>query len=273
MEDTMSDDVQDRQVGFGGGFIEPVFAVRPDAVPEDIGKVTMKDEGKAAFCHNAIQFTANSQQATHAEPVLEHFPYINDCISVTTCLINLMNSQIGAFSMSILVISTSLNPGSRSRVMARQSVADLQAAGVQTDWLDLQETPLRMCDGGAAYGDPALPGVKQQIINATGIIMAVPIYTFDVNAAAKNLIEMTGRDCWTEHVVGFICAAGGQGSYMSVMQLANSLMLDFRTFIVPRFVYATKEATEGDLVVDGDVKQRITQLSMEVVKVSTALRG
>ena len=60
---------------------------------------------------------------------------------------------------------------------------------------------------------------------------------------------------------------------MSVMQLANSLMLDFRTFIVPRFVYATKEATEGDLVVDGDVKQRITQLSMEVVKVSTALRG
>lgn len=174
--------------------------------------------------------------------------------------------------MSILVISTSLNPGSRSRVMARQAVADLDAAGVGTDWLDLQEKPLPMCDGGAAYGDPSLPAIKQQIIDATGVIIAVPIYTFDVNAAAKNLIEMTGRDCWSEHVVGFICAAGGQGSYMSVMQLANSLMLDFRTFIVPRFVYATKSAIEGDVIVDGDVKQRITQLSHEVVRVSDALR-
>ena len=175
--------------------------------------------------------------------------------------------------MSILVISTSLNPGSRSRVMAKEAVSDLQAAGIQTDWLDLQEKPLPMCDGGAAYGDQQLPGIKQQIIDATGIIMAVPIYTFDVNAAAKNLIEMTGRDCWTQHVVGFICAAGGQGSYMSVMQLANSLMLDFRTFVVPRFVYATKDAIDGDVIVDDQVKERITQLSQEVVRVSSALRS
>ena len=119
--------------------------------------------------------------------------------------------------MSILVISTSLNPGSRSRIMAKQAIADLQAAGVETDFLDLQDVPLPMCDGGACYGEKSLPEVKQKIINATGVIMAVPIYTFDVSAAAKNLIEMTGRDCWTEHVVGFICAAGGQGSYMSVM--------------------------------------------------------
>lgn len=175
--------------------------------------------------------------------------------------------------MSILVISTSLNPGSRSRVMARQAVADLQTAGIATDWLDLQDKPLPMCDGGAAYGDPSLPGIKQQIIDATGVIMAVPIYTFDVNAAAKNLIEMTGRDCWTEKVVGFLCAAGGQGSYMSIMQLANSLMLDFRTFIVPRFVYATKDAFDGDVITDEAVKERIAQLSREVVRVSEALRG
>ncbi len=175
--------------------------------------------------------------------------------------------------MSILVISTSLNPASRSRVMARQAVADLQAAGVATDWLDLQDHPLPLCDGGAAYGAAALPALKQQIIQATGVIMAVPIYTFDVSAAAKNLIEMTGRDCWTEHVVGFLCAAGGQGSYMSVMQIANSLMLDFRTFIVPRFVYATKAAFAGNAISDEEVKQRIAQLSREVVRVSSALRG
>ncbi len=175
--------------------------------------------------------------------------------------------------MSILVISTSLNPGSRSRIMAKQAIADLQAADIETDYLDLQDISLPICDGGVCYGDKQLPGVKQKIINATGVIMAVPIYTFDVSAAAKNLIEMTGRDCWTDHVVGFICAAGGQGSYMSVMQIACSLMLDFRTFIVPRFVYATKGAFDGDVIADDEVKTRITELSKEVVRVSNALRG
>ncbi|MFG0248212.1 MAG: NADPH-dependent FMN reductase [Phycisphaeraceae bacterium JB051] len=175
--------------------------------------------------------------------------------------------------MSILVISTSLNPGSRSRIMAKQAIADLQAAGVETDFLDLQEVSLPICDGGVCYGDKHLPAVKQKITNATGVIMAVPIYTFDVSAAAKNLIEMTGRDCWTDHVMGFICAAGGQGSYMSVMQIAASMMLDFRTFIVPRFVYATKGAFEGDEIADTEVKERIAELSKEVVRVSDALRG
>jgi FMN reductase len=36
-------------------------------------------------------------------------------------------------------------------------------------------------------------------------------------------------------VVGFLCAAGGKSSYMSVMRLANSLMLDFRCLIIPHF--------------------------------------
>ncbi|MBN4060890.1 NAD(P)H-dependent oxidoreductase [bacterium AH-315-I18] len=175
--------------------------------------------------------------------------------------------------MSILVISTSLNPSSKSRLMARQALADLQAQGIETNWLDLQDNPLPLCDGGAAYGDPSLAAIKQQIINATGVIFAAPVYTFDVNAAAKNLIEMTGRDCWSQHVVGFICAAGGQGSYMSIMQLANSLMLDFRTFIVPRFVYAVGEAFEGDVIVDSDLQSRIHELAAEVVRVSDALRG
>ena len=71
-----------------------------------------------------------------------------------------------------------------------------------------------------------------------GIVVATPIYNYDASAAAKNLVELTGR-AWQNKVVGFLCAAGGDGSYMSIMALANSLMLDFRCVIVPRFVYAT----------------------------------
>lgn len=173
--------------------------------------------------------------------------------------------------MSILIISTSLKPTSHSRKLALKAKADLEAKGIATDWLDLQDSPLPFCDAGGAYGDPALPEIKQKIADATGIIFAAPIYTFDISAAGKNLIEMTGKDCWTDKVVGFLCAAGGQGSYMAVMQIANSLMLDFRTFIVPRFVYATGESFSETQITDDAVGQRTEELALEVNRVATAL--
>lgn len=99
------------------------------------------------------------------------------------------------------------------------------------------------------------------------IILATPVYNFDANAAAKNLLELTGK-CWENKVVGFLCAAGGKSSYMSVMSLANSLMLDFRCVIIPRFVYATGEDFAEDDRLVPEIQERINQLARE----SMALR-
>ena len=73
--------------------------------------------------------------------------------------------------------------------------------------------------------------------------------------------------------MGFLCAAGGMSSYMSVMAYANSLMLDFRSVIIPRFVYATGEAFEHDSLKDEEVEQRIRQVADELVRFTKALRG
>ncbi len=54
--------------------------------------------------------------------------------------------------------------------------------------------------------------------------------------------------------------AGGSLSYMSVMNLANSLMLGFRMFILPRFVYVTSEDWEGEQLGDG-IGERIDQFA------------
>ena len=93
-----------------------------------------------------------------------------------------------------------------------------------------------------------MPGSKKlstEVETADGILIAAPVYNYDVAAATKNMIELTGS-AWQDKIVGFLCAAGGMGSYMSVMAYANSLMLDFRCVIIPRFVFATSEAFDGD---------------------------
>lgn len=169
------------------------------------------------------------------------------------------------------VLSSSLNPGSRSRVLAKTATERMRAAGMEVDYVDLADAGLPFCDGGAAYGNAAAVGFKERLARAHGYLLAAPIYNYDVGSALKNAIELTGRDVWTGKVVGFLCAAGGQGSYMSVMAVANSLMLDFRTVIVPRFVYANKHHFDGDALVDDELSARVDGVVADVRRFTEAL--
>lgn len=175
--------------------------------------------------------------------------------------------------MNYAIVSCSLNPKSRSRILAREAEANFKAEGVDVSFYDLADYRLPLCDGGSCYGSPEVQKIKSELIKADGIILATPIYTFYSNAAAKNLIELTGRDVWTEKVTAFLCAAGGQGSYMSIMSLASSLMLDFRTYILPRFVYATGDCFDESSLISSEVKGRVEQLSSELRRITQAIRG
>ena len=176
------------------------------------------------------------------------------------------------FMPKYLVVSTSGNPDSNSRRMGRIAFAHLQKAKVDCEWLDINELGLPMCDGDTCYTQPAALKFNASIEAADAILVATPVYNYDVSAAAKNMVELTGSS-WEGKIVGFLCAAGGMSSYMSVMAFANSLMLDFRCVIIPRFVYATSDAFAGDELKDKKVAQRIEELAAEVVRFGQALRG
>lgn len=134
------------------------------------------------------------------------------------------------------------------------------AGELTADYIDLREFPLPICDGDAAYDDPHVGQLRARVEAARAILVTVPIYNYDANAAVKNLVELTGG-AWEDKIVGFACAAGGEASYMSIMGLANSLMLDFRCIILPRFVYATGEDFEGGKIASEEVRRRLKELA------------
>ena len=168
--------------------------------------------------------------------------------------------------MSYLIISTSLRPGSRSQIMAKY----LQDKIDNVEFFDLQENPLPMCDGDECYDLPEVLDFREKVKNADGIIMAIPVYNFNVSSGAKNIVELGGRMLY-DKTFGFICAAGAKSSYMSVMSLANSLMIDFRCYIIPKFVYATKHDFEDNKIINSDIEGRIEELGKELIRVSNAL--
>lgn len=174
--------------------------------------------------------------------------------------------------MAHLVISSSLNPASKSRILAVRARALLEEQRAPVEFIELRGMDLPACDGGACYEHPNVRELGVRIAKSQGIILATPIYNYSVGASAKNLIELTG-EAWARKPVSFLCAAGGQASYMAVMGLANTLMLDFRSYILPRFVYAADTAFEGDQLVDTAVVDRLRDLTATLVKFSAALRS
>ena len=169
-----------------------------------------------------------------------------------------------------LVISSSLRSSSRSRTLAEYLREYYESQQVSCAFLDLRAVNLPLCDGETAYGHPDVAKCAKLITEARVIIAATPVYNYDVCAALKNLVELTG-DSWEDKVVGFLCAAGGASSYMSVMSLADSLMLDFRCLIIPRFVYATRNDFSDAKIPTEEVKGRIARLAQASLVIKNAV--
>ena len=168
-----------------------------------------------------------------------------------------------------LVISSSLNPASNSRTMCRAAY-ELLSRRHSVQWIDLVELQLPMCDGAKSYEHPAVAPLSAKIRESKCVLLGTPVYNYDASASSKNLIELTGR-AWLDKVVGFLCAAGGRTSYMAVMSFANSLMLDFRCLIIPRFVYADQERFEAGSIRDPEVTKRIEELVDSATKLTNSL--
>lgn len=172
--------------------------------------------------------------------------------------------------MRYLVITTSLNPDSQSRILAQESMRDLEEQGAEAQLIDLQDYELPFCDGGPAFEHEDVQALSATITEARGVILATPVYNYTISSSAKNLIELTGP-AWNEKVVGFMCAAGGHSSYMAITSIANSLMLDFRCHVIPRFVYASEHAFHAGELSDELMRGRIRDLTILLTQVTDGL--
>jgi FMN reductase len=162
--------------------------------------------------------------------------------------------------LKFLVISCSLHPASKSFRLARLAEECFKELGAAVELLDLRELDLPFCDGRDSKLHPNAVAAGAKVAAAASVLLAGPIYNYDLNAAAKNLVELTGK-AWQGKPVGFLCAAGGRASYMSPMGLANSLMLDFRSLILPRYVYASREDFSADGEPSTVIRGRVAELT------------
>jgi NAD(P)H-dependent FMN reductase len=170
----------------------------------------------------------------------------------------------------LTIISSSLSAASNSRILATEALKSALLLGIEAKVVDLRDFPLAACDGEESFAHPNVEELTSILRGSRAVIFASPIYNYDVSSALKNLIEHVGSEL-TDKVVGFMGAAGGERAYMSPVQFLNSIMLDFRSIIVPRFVYASRDAFhDGALIGDG-IRARIEDLVRQTDQLSAAI--
>lgn len=168
--------------------------------------------------------------------------------------------------MSVLIVSTALRAGGKTVVVAQTLAAICTAQGGQVTLLDLSATALPLCDGGACFQHPAVHLATAQVRAARAVIFCFPVYNHQANAAAKNFLEVT-NDGWNGKVIGLVATGGTDRSYLAPLSLANSLMVDHRCVIVPRFVFVTPAnfSADGTIAAEGEIASRLTELARDLM--------
>ncbi len=170
---------------------------------------------------------------------------------------------------NILIIATSLNTKSRSQLLAQLALEEAEKQNIQASILDLRDYPLPLAGNSQDWNNPNAQTIKALMMQHKRFIFAVPVYNFNCNAVAKNLLELCGDSYLEGAVAGFISVGGGKNAYMSILGLMNSLMLDYRVWIAPRFVYATDADRSGadwssTSHISADTRARINKLVQDV---------
>jgi NAD(P)H-dependent FMN reductase len=162
--------------------------------------------------------------------------------------------------INVLVVSASLSEESRSKQLCQHAADSLTKRGISVRHESLQD--YRVLPYGMD-GSEGLDTLRSAFDEASGILFGFPVYNYNMNASLKAAIEHFGRSM-NDKVIGLMMSAGGQASYMSGLVVANSLSLDFRSWVVPRFVYATKPAFSDDGIADPEIAERIENLAWTV---------
>ena len=96
----------------------------------------------------------------------------------------------------VVVISTSLRPGSNSHAMAEKFAEGAMSAGHAVELISLRGKAIKFCIGclscqktGACVFNDDVPTIMDSVLNADVVVWATPIYYYEMSGQMKTLID------------------------------------------------------------------------------------
>ena len=168
--------------------------------------------------------------------------------------------------MKTLILSSSLSENSRSFLLCKAVKEELIAKGDNITFVDARNIPMQPVHRGLS---PEMETLVKQVEQADNIIIGMGVHCYSVNDSLKILLDTCFGKA-TGKFFGILCAAGGERSYLSTMQLTQICMNEWRMMQMPRIVYATGKDFKEDIITT-EVLERIVLFSEEFHSIGNKL--
>jgi NAD(P)H-dependent FMN reductase len=171
--------------------------------------------------------------------------------------------------MRTLILSSSLAPRSRSRILCREVEQRLRNEGVEVDFADLGELELAPVHRPVTKDMQAL---KARIHQAQNLVIGMGVHCYSISESLKMALDTCGEGLEGKFF-GILCAAGGHKSYLSTQHLTQICMNEWRMIQLPRVVYATGKDFVDLAVPPGELSERLDQFAQEFRHIGAKLLG
>ena len=161
--------------------------------------------------------------------------------------------------MKTLILSSSLSKSSRSFIICNEVLKTLSKKGVNCTIVDARNMSIRPTHRELTA---EMEDFAEEIKETDNIIIGMGVHCYSVNDALKILLD-TCFSAATGKFYGILCAAGGEKSYLSTMQLTQICMNEWRMIQLPRIIFATGEDFKEDVISSTEVLERIELFSEE----------
>ena len=158
---------------------------------------------------------------------------------------------------SIVLVSSSLNPQSRSAILIHQAAKVLQSQGWDSEVIDLREVLLPFCDGRKLeeYPQDLIP-LQKKLLAAKGLVFGVPVYCYSLSGGLKNFIDLFSRSC-AEKPFGVCAAAGSPWSYLAIADLFRIMNFESKAIGIQPTVMATPQDFTEDQISNPELEARL----------------
>ena len=193
-------------------------------------------------------------------------------------------------SIKLLGLSGSTRTDSLNRRLLRACLHRAEAEGAETTLVDLKALDMPLYDGDleAASGLPAgARELRNQLIQADGLMIASPEYNGSFSAVLKNAIDWTSRSdserpddpplvAWRGLTAGLVSATpGGLGGIRGLIQL-RTLLSGIGVHVIPTQLgvgSAHEVVTEDGTIEHEDWRNRVGKLVDEVISTTIRLKA
>ena len=178
--------------------------------------------------------------------------------------------------MKMLIVSSSLDPNSKSEEIAKLCLGELRHLQIDATMVTLKDYHTPNFDNDRIYQADAYRTLHTAVLEADGLIFASPVYNWGCCSELKKFIEYIGstppdrslQGAFYDKVVTFVNAAGVPHSYMAFNALAMSMMMDFKCVINPYNIYIHERHWKDDKLIDKALNriQKTMQVAAELTE-------